>query len=93
MDNRTNCAHCEAPIVDPTTQVVHGPDTYCCANCSAAMEQRGMGTDPQSPRHENDIRCGRCTCPIVHDRTMETDDAGQIYCCRNCREASKLEVR
>ena len=40
------CAHCDVDISDPTTQVVHGGTTYCCANCAAAMEQGGSGSDP-----------------------------------------------
>ena len=83
----TRCAHCEAPIVDPTTQVVHGSDTYCSANCSASLEQRGMGTDPDSPRHKNDLRCSRCQSPIVDDSTAESR-GDQVFCCRNCMQAA-----
>jgi hypothetical protein len=80
------CAHCGTDIVDPTSQVVHGGQTYCCRNCSAAMEETGSGSDPHAGRHENDLRCARCGVAIVDESTMETigDDA---YCCRNCRDA------
>jgi hypothetical protein len=86
-DAAARCAHCEAPIVDPTTQVVHGPETYCCPNCSAMMEETTGGSDPQAPRHENDPRCSRCEAPIVHKRTMETR-GDQVFCCRNCMQAA-----
>ena len=84
--DRTRCAHCDSPIVDPTSQVIHGNATFCCRNCSHAMEQSGSGTDPQAGEHQGDLRCAHCGCAIVDETTMETrgDDA---YCCRNCVEA------
>jgi len=81
---RNVCAHCQVPIVDPTVQVVHGAATYCCANCSAAMEGAGAGSDPRAT-HRGDaaFRCAHCGVTIVHEDTMESrgDDA---YCCSNC---------
>ena len=100
----TRCAHCQAPIVDPTTQVVHGSDSYCCPNCSASMEEQAAarsrprraggqggapgGTDPDAPRHKNDLRCSRCESPIVYDNTMEME-GDRVFCCRNCLEAAR----
>ena len=80
------CAHCQSPIVDPTTQVVHGSATYCCANCAAAMEQSGSGSDPGAGRRENDLRCAHCGVAIVDESSMESrgDDA---FCCANCARA------
>jgi len=82
--DRTICTHCQVPIVDPTVQVVHGEATYCCANCSAAMEGAGLGSNPE-PTHQADgaLRCAHCSVPIIHEDTMESrgDDA---YCCSNC---------
>jgi hypothetical protein len=81
---RDACAHCGTPIVNPTTQVVHGAQTFCCANCSAAMEVSGSGSDPKTMRHgEDDLSCAHCGVAIVHEATMESrgDDA---YCCANC---------
>ncbi len=83
----TRCAHCDVPITDPTTQVVHGDQTFCCANCSAAMEETGSGSDRRTLRHEGDLRCAHCGVAIVDETTMESrgDDA---YCCRNCATAT-----
>jgi hypothetical protein len=83
----TRCAHCAAPIVDPTTKVVHGGDTFCCPNCSAVLEERTGGSDPDAPKHENDMRCSRCQSPIIHDATIESR-GDQIFCCRNCASAA-----
>jgi DNA-directed RNA polymerase subunit RPC12/RpoP len=71
-DRAARCAHCETRIVDPTTQVVHGDKTYCCANCSAAMEQTGSGSDPHS-------RPGGCVplCPLQRGDRRRIDYAGQ----------------
>lgn len=82
------CVHCGTPIVDPTTQVVHGHEVFCCANCSEAMEQRAGGSDPQAPDQKNAIRCARCETPIVDDRTME-EVQGKVYCCHNCAAAAQ----
>jgi hypothetical protein len=86
----TRCANCEAPIVDPTTQVIHGRQHFCCPNCSAAMEQQTGGTDPRAPEHENDLICSRCRSRIVDDQTMEMrgDD---VFCCRNCMAAARAD--
>jgi DNA-directed RNA polymerase subunit RPC12/RpoP len=77
------CDHCGVPISDPTTQRVHGARTFCCANCSQAMEQHGPGTDPDSTRSKNDLRCSHCSAPIVDETTMESR-GDQAFCCRNC---------
>jgi hypothetical protein len=80
------CAHCECPIVDPTTQVVAGDKTYCCPNCSAAMEQTGMGSDPHALEHPGALRCAHCSAPIVDEMTMVSRD-DQAFCCGNCAAA------
>jgi hypothetical protein len=82
------CANCDAPIVDPTTQVVHGRLNFCCPNCSAMMEEKTGGSDRQAPAHANDPRCSRCQSPIVHDATMEMR-GDELFCCRNCMEAAQ----
>ena len=84
----TRCAHCEAPIVDSGSQVLHGSQLFCCANCSSAMEQVTGGTDPHGAKQENAIRCERCTCPIVDDSTM-VQEGDQIFCCANCAAAAR----
>lgn len=88
----TTCAHCGVPIVDPTTQRVHGDRTYCCANCSEAMEQQTGGSDPHAPDHPGDLRCAHCGVPIVDESSMESrgDDA---FCCRNCAAAMPATTR
>jgi DNA-directed RNA polymerase subunit RPC12/RpoP len=86
------CAHCQTQITDPTTQVIHGDMTYCCANCAGAMEQQGSGSDPQAPSHENDLHCAHCGSSIAHEATMEA--AGNVaYCCTNCARAARGELR
>jgi len=80
------CAHCGVAIVDPTTRRVHGDMAYCCANCAAAMEQGGSGSDPQALDHPGDLRCAHCGCAIVDESSMESRD-DQAYCCRNCATA------
>ncbi len=87
LNTRTaTCAHCESPITDPTTQVIHGVMTYCCPNCAHAMEQGGSGSDPQTLQSGGDLRCAHCSTVIVDETTMESrgDDA---FCCRNCADA------
>jgi hypothetical protein len=86
------CAHCAAPIVDPTTQVVHGSEIYCCPNCSAAMEASGSGSDPHALAHENDLRCERCDVAIVDETTL-TERDGRAYCCANCAAAAGVAGR
>jgi hypothetical protein len=88
MESRAVCLHCGAPIVDPTTQVIHGHETFCCANCAEAMEQRTGGSDRGAPRHASAIRCARCESPIVESSTME-ESGGRVYCCHNCAEAAR----
>ncbi len=85
-EGATLCAHCRTPIVDPTTQVVHGDRTYCCANCASALEQTTGGSDPQAPEQKGQFQCAHCNAAIVDESTMETggDDA---FCCRNCATA------
>lgn len=80
------CLHCGSPIVDPTTSVDHGGDIYCCANCAAAMEQQGAGSDPQAGRQENDLRCAHCGCAIVDESSMQSD-GDDAFCCANCARA------
>jgi hypothetical protein len=82
----TECAHCRTTITDPTTQVVHGDKTYCCANCAAAMEQSGSGSDRQTRSHAEDLRCAHCGVAIVEESTMQSR-ADQAYCCANCLDA------
>jgi DNA-directed RNA polymerase subunit RPC12/RpoP len=80
------CAHCGSAIVDPTTQVVHGGQTYCCANCAAALEQTTGGSDPQGPDHAEALRCAHCGSPIVHEEALES--RGDLaFCCPNCAAA------
>jgi hypothetical protein len=80
------CAHCEVQISDPTTQVVHGDMTYCCANCAAAVEQTSGGSDPRPHGHAGDLRCAHCDCAIVDESSMVArGDAA--YCCTNCASA------
>ena len=85
-EGATLCAHCRTPIADPTTQVVHGDRTYCCANCAAALEQTTGGSDPQDSEQKGQFQCAHCNAAIVDESTMETrgDDA---FCCRNCATA------
>jgi len=83
MTTVASCANCDVPITDPTSQVVHSARSFCCTNCSAAMEDSGSGSDPHAGRHENSFTCARCGCAIVHELTMQSrgDDA---FCCANC---------
>lgn len=81
------CAHCEVPIVDPTTQVVHGDTTYCCPNCSEAMEQGGSGSDRRTLSHQEDLRCTHCGVAIVDESTL-VSRSDQAYCCTNCARAA-----
>lgn len=81
---RDVCARCQTPIVDPTVQVVHGARTYCCANCSEAMEATGSGSDPKTLRHgQDELWCAHCGVAIVHDATMESR-GNDAFCCSNC---------
>lgn len=80
------CAHCETPIVDPTSQVVHGGQTYCCANCSAAMEQSGSGSDAGARGHAGNFSCAHCGTTIVNEATMASR-GDQAFCCDNCAVA------
>jgi|SRR3954453_21601081 len=82
--DRDVCAHCQTPIVDPTVQVIHGAQTYCCPNCSAAAEGTGSGSDPKAMRHGEDaFWCAHCGVAIVHEDTMESR-GDQAFCCSNC---------
>jgi DNA-directed RNA polymerase subunit RPC12/RpoP len=78
-----NCAHCEVTIVDPTVQVVHGAATFCCANCAAAVEESGSGSDPRTLSHPDALRCGHCGTAIVDESTM-VSRGDQAFCCANC---------
>ena len=83
-NNRGVCAHCGVPIVDPTTQVVHGDLVFCCVNCSAAMETTGSGSDPKAMHHaEHTFTCAHCGVAIVHEETMQSR-GDQAFCCANC---------
>jgi hypothetical protein len=84
------CAYCQTPIVDPTTQVVHGDMIYCCPNCSAAMEESGSGSDPKTRAHEGALRCAHCGVPIVDESTMQSR-ANEAFCCANCLDAIDAE--
>jgi hypothetical protein len=80
------CAHCGVPIIDPTTQVVHGDMTFCCANCSEAMEQHGSGSDTHQA-HTADFRCAHCGVPIVDESTL-VSRGDAAFCCGNCAAAT-----
>jgi len=82
----TICFNCGVRINDPTTQVVHSDRTYCCANCSAARESQGGGSDPQGVQHGGDLTCAHCGSAIVDESTME-ERGDQAFCCRNCLTA------
>jgi hypothetical protein len=70
-------------ISDPTTQVVHGDKTFCCANCAAGMEQGGSGSDPRTMSHTEALHCGHCGVAIVDESTM-VSRGNQAFCCSNC---------
>src|SRR5438874_4939168 len=74
------CDHCDVFISDPTTQVVHGDMTFCCPNCSAAMEQHGSGSDPKPLSHPGDLRCAHCSAAIVDESTM-VSRGDNAFCC------------
>jgi DNA-directed RNA polymerase subunit RPC12/RpoP len=78
-----NCDHCQVLISDPTVQVVHGDKTFCCPNCSAAMEQGGSGSDPRTLEHTEDLACAHCGVRIVDEKTM-VSRGDQAFCCSNC---------
>ncbi len=86
----TRCAHCDTPIVDPTTQVVHGDRTYCCANRSHAMEQGSGGSDPHAYEQAGDPRCAHCRTVIVNDASMVAR-GDQVFCCGNCAAAMEAD--
>jgi hypothetical protein len=77
------CAHCAVQISDPTTQVVHGDKTFCCANCAAGMEQGGSGSDPRTMSHAEALHCSHCGVAIVDESTM-VSRGDQAFCCSNC---------
>jgi DNA-directed RNA polymerase subunit RPC12/RpoP len=77
------CMHCHTPITDLTTRVTNGSYTYCCVNCSAAMEQTGPGSDPDSATGKNHLRCTHCGVPILNEDNMQ-GSGDQIFCCPNC---------
>ena len=85
-NDRTRCAHCDVPISDPTTQVVHGDATYCCRNCAHTMEQGGSGSDPKALEVGGDFRCTHCGCVIVDEATMQSR-GNDPFCCANCLNA------
>jgi hypothetical protein len=46
MEANAKCAHCGSPIVDRSTVVERGDQTFCCRNCEAAMSPRTPGQNP-----------------------------------------------
>ena len=82
------CMHCKTPITDPTTRVTNGSYTYCCVNCSHAMEQSGPGSDPNAGTGKNHLRCSHCNATIVHEETMQ-GSGDQVFCCANCAAHAK----
>lgn len=82
-----SCARCQAPLTDPTTRVVHGDVSYCCANCSEAAEQWGAGSDPHAPNQPDNPHCARCSAPLVDEAPLESR-GDSIFCCRNCASAA-----
>lgn len=83
---RNVCGHCGTRISDPTTRVIHGDVAYCCANCAAAMEQGGGGSDPHATDRSGELACDHCRAPIVDESTMQERD-GRAYCCASCLAA------
>jgi hypothetical protein len=81
----SHCANCGVDITDPTTQVVHGDMTFCCVNCSTAMEQHGSGSTGTG-EDDKRLRCSHCDVPIVNDSSM-TSRGDRIFCCTNCAGA------
>ena len=79
---QSHCAHCGVEIVDPTTRIVHTNQTFCCPNCSAAMDATGSGSDPKAMHHDEALRCEHCGVSIVHEDTLETR-GNEAYCCAN----------
>jgi hypothetical protein len=77
----TQCARCQMPISDPTTEVSRGGKTFCCGNCAAAAS--GGASDP-GPRAAE--CCAECGVPIVDESTMQTR-VGERFCCANCLNA------
>lgn len=86
---QSNCAHCGVEIVDPTTRVVQTSGTFCCPNCSAAMDATGSGSDPKAMRHDEALKCEHCGVFIVHEDTMETR-GNEAFCCANCARAGSM---
>ncbi|MEA2639897.1 MAG: hypothetical protein QOF51_1291 [Chloroflexota bacterium] len=83
MRDASMCAHCNEPILDPTTMVTHGDLSFCCPNCAAAMEESGSGSDPHARVHENDLVCAHCGVAIVDETPMESR-GDRAYCCTTC---------
>ncbi len=82
----TRCDHCGALIQNSVSMVSHGGRVYCCANCSAAMEATGSGSDPKALGHADALRCAHCDVPIVDESTLESR-GDQAFCCANCAGA------
>ena len=76
----TQCARCQMPISDPTTEVSRGGKTFCCGNCAAAVDSE-VAADPSGANC-----CAECGVPIVDESTMQTR-AGERFCCANCLNA------
>ncbi|MCC6178750.1 MAG: hypothetical protein IT305_25875 [Chloroflexi bacterium] len=93
MPTVTTCAHCQTPIVNPSTRVISGDQTFCCPNCAYAMEVTGSGSDPDTMRHgEKDFRCTHCGTPIVDEMTM-AERGNDPFCCPNCLAAEEAGIR
>ena len=75
----TTCAHCGAPISDPSTAVESDGATYCCNNCARSA-------DDSAYREGAEGTCAHCATTIVDASTLVEQD-GMIFCCRNCAAA------
>jgi hypothetical protein len=81
------CAHCGSAIVDPTTQVVHSNQAFCCQNCAEAMKQQSSQSGGQTVSGQNTPRCAHCNTPIVYQASME-QHGDEAFCCTNCAAAA-----
>lgn len=69
------CAHCGATIVDHSTMVERGGESFCCHNCASAMH----GQQPE----EKAVVCAHCRVGITDPSTLVTRN-GMTFCCPNC---------
>jgi len=84
----TSCANCDCSIVDVRTRVIHSDLVYCCANCAAAMEQQGSGSDPHTLSTAGEARCSHCGS-VIRDDTSMVMEGDQVFCCTNCARATE----